>query len=220
MKFKFLFGLFILALNCANIYSQYHNSIELDLGGGYIVFTPKRDLYGDRFNPFLQNSAAMCGLNYERYSGSGKYAIKAGCAVMNQYGGVGSLHVPVQFNGVFIGKRGLSRINVGFVGGLSFNSMLFMTRRFMYYPAGADAECEVSFGKRFYAAPHLGVGTAINIGRFAITSDFLFHFFIPEFLTYKVSYTDMMNNRIVEYNTNRSIGITLKLGILFRFGGK
>ncbi|MDR1154072.1 MAG: hypothetical protein LBL04_05125 [Bacteroidales bacterium] len=191
--------------------------MELDFGGGYVVFTPKQNLYGDRFNPFLQSSAGMLGLNYERCFASGKYAVKAGCAVVNQYGGVGSLHIPVQLNGIFIGERYFSRINVGFVGGIGLNSMLFMPHRYFII---TDPECEVSFKKRFYVAPHLGICAAVNLGRFAITSDFLFHCFIPEFMLYKVSYTDMQNNRIVEYNTNRSIGMTLKFGIMYRFGRK
>lgn len=216
---KLVLGIFILVLGCANVYSQYYNSIELDIGGGYIVFTPKHNLYGDRFNPFLQNSAGMLGLNYERYSNSGKFAFKAGCAIVNQYGGVGSLHIPVQFNGIFIGERYFSRINVGYVGGIGLNSMLFMSHRFTGFSI-ADTECEVMFKKRFYVAPHFGINAAINFGRFAITSDFLFHCFIPEFMLYKVSYTDMQNNRIVEYNTNRNIGITLNIGLMFRFGRK
>ena len=205
---------FVLTLNAENLLSQYKNSIELDFGGGYIVFTPKHSLHGDQFNPYLDHNSGMSGLNYERNLGLGRYAIKAGGAVVKQ-GRAGSVHVPVQLNRNFIGERGKSRFNAGFAVGVGFNYFFSMDGG-VFIPFGA--ECDVSFKKRFYLAPHTGVGAALNLGRFAITTDFLFHCFIPEFLLYTVSYTDTQNNRIVEYNTNRNIGVTLNFGIMCRFG--
>jgi hypothetical protein len=188
----------------------------MDIGGAYTVFAPKHTLYGDKFNPYLNNSSGMLGLYYERYLGSEKYAIKAGCAIVKQ-GIVRSLQIPIQLGGNIIGERSTSRINVGFVSGIGLNSMFFITKS-GFIPL--DTQCDISLKRQFYFAPHIGVNAAVNLRRFAITSEFLFHCFIPEFLLYKVSYMDMQNNRIVEYNTNRNIGMTLKFGLMYRFGRK
>jgi len=192
---------------------QTYNSIGLDFGG-YIVGTPKHAKAGDKYNSFMESSSSMVGLYYERYLGDLPYSIKGGFYLNEQFNSVISFHIPIEFNGNILGKRNEEGLFLGYTGGISCNFIKDITYGFRFPSPNTSSDIFIS--KDFYVSPHAGLNTGINFKRMTLSFSGLFHFLIPEYIKYETKYS-VNNTPITEYNSNKSIGVSLRAGISYRF---
>jgi len=209
MRFFFLLG--FLSVSVLS-FSQNLNNIGFDLGG-YIVGAPKHKLTGDKYNPYMENKSGAFGIFYERYIGDYPYSIKTGFYYNYQFNCVRSIHIPIEFNGNLLGKRNESFAFLGYTGGFSYNKLIDIVSSITYFvEPGTNAD--VSIKKTSYLAPHLGLNAGINVNKFCFSGSLLYHFLIPEYMNFNTSYN---NNKTIEQNTNSSYGISLRLGVSYRF---
>lgn len=192
--------------------AQQCNNIGFDFGG-FIVSAPKLKLVGDKYNPYLENRSALLGLYYERYLGESSYSLKSGLYFNYQFNCIRSFHVPVEFNGSILGKRNEKYLYLGYTGGFSYNSMIDVLSSVSYF-VEPGTSADVAIKKSKYIAPHIGLNGGINFKRVCLSGIVLYHFLIPEFIDYKVTYN---NHQVVEHNTNSRNGVSFRIGASYRF---
>ncbi len=194
-------------------YAQRYNSIGFDFIGGYIVAAPKLQLEGDKYNPYTKNTSSTLGIYYEKHIEDYPFSIKGGVYFNYQFKCIRSIHIPIDLNGNILGKRNSSFVYLGYTAGASYNSIIDVFSSISYFvPQGTSAE--VTIKKDSYLAPHIGFNSGINFKRFGLTGVILYHFFVPEFVNYKVMYNNLS---ITENNTNNNYGVTLRFGLNYKF---
>jgi hypothetical protein len=205
--------LFLLFSFATYVYAQRNNNIGFDIISGYIVGAPKHDLEGNKYNPYMGNTSSAIGIYYERYIEEYPFSLKAGVFFNYQYKCIRSFHLPIDFNGNLLGKRNASTAYLGYTGGFSYNSLIDVSSTISYFvPSGTSAE--VSIKKNSYFAPHAGLNAGLNFKRIGISGVVLYHFLVPEFVSYTTTYN---NNTITESNTNMSQGVSIRIGLNYRF---
>jgi hypothetical protein len=131
-----------------------------------------------------------------------------------QFNSILSYHIPVDFNGALYGIRNEKGLFLGYTTGLSFNYIDNVVYGFRF-PA-PNTSSDIFIKKNFYIAPHLGFNSGLNFNRICLSIGGLFHILVPEFVTYQTSY--LIDNRaIIEINTNKSFGVSFKIGLSYRF---
>ncbi len=215
MKKLGIFIVFLLLMQTLSA-QTYFNKIGLDFFGGYIVNTPKKDLPGNRYNTLMNSTSGMFGIYYERFLNNPAFSLKTGAYFNYQFKALGSISIPVEFNGDVFGKRSKTVLFAGYTAGLCLNDVFYNSggSRFFYDNV---IYYEMTIKKHFYIAPYVGINAGINFHRFGFTTNVLFNFFVPEFVNYKTVYKDDQGKEITEYNTNDNWGITLRFGLAYRF---
>ncbi len=211
----FVFAFFLLAP--ALPAQNYLNKIGFDFEN-YIVKTPKYNLPGNQYNPYVLSKAGGFGFFYERFFNNTAYSIKTGGYLNKQFGSVVSVSIPVDFNGDIFGKRASTTLFLGYSAGLSMNIMVAAVTGSVFYPyEGKIVSFDISLKKNFYIEPHAGLYAGVNLGRFCFSVQGLFDFLVPEFVSYKTVYKNDQDKEITEYNTNNNWGITIRAGVGYRF---
>jgi len=198
---------------------QYLNKIGLDPAYAYVVMTPKYHQSLNQYNPYMKSSGAGFGLSYERLFKAKPYGLKTGFYFIRQMTTIYSFYVPLEFNGDLLGKNKETTFYAGYIAGLGLNFAI---------PSLTDAggelifspnyfESDVTIKKKFYIAPHVGIQAGINLKHLFFSFQGLFHFLVPEFVSYKTLVEDDNGKRTTEYNTNKHWGITLGLGVGISF---
>ena len=216
MKKSVIFVLAFFLLASALPAQTYLNKIGFDFEN-YIVKTPKYNLPGNQYNPYILNKAGGFGFFYERFFNNTTYSIKTGGYLNKQFGSVVSLNIPVDFNGDIFGKRASTALFLGYTAGLSMNINVAMTGNVFYPYGGKFVSFDISLKKPFYIEPHAGLYAGVNLGHFSILVQGLFDFLVPEFVNYKTVYKNDQDKEITEYNTNNNWGITIRAGAAYRF---
>jgi len=190
----------------------YLNKVGFDFFSPYMVKTPKYNLPGNQYNPYIESSGGGFGFFYERFLNNHSFSIKTGGYLNKQFGSVVSVNIPVDFNGDIFGKRTGTTLFLGYTAGVSFNIMAAVVTGSVFYPYGGKAvSFDVLIKKNFYIEPHAG------LWRMCFSVQDLFDFFVPEFVTYKTVYKNGQGKEITEYNTNNNWGITLRFGLAYQF---
>ena len=192
---------------------QTSNNIGIDFGG-YVVGTPKHTLTGDKYNTFMKSSSSIVGFFYERFLGDSPYSIKSGVYLNKQFNSVVSFYIPIEFNGNILGKRNESGLFLGYTGGINLNFIREVVYGFRIPEPNTSSD--IFINKDSYISPHFGLNTGINFKRICISFSGLFHFLIPEFVKYETKYV-VNSNFVTEYNTNKSIGVSFRAGLSYRF---
>lgn len=219
-------GVFIILLFFAQILhaQEYMNNIGLNFLGTITTIAPKHNLPGNNENSFMDKSnnlGSSFGLYYERFLKNGSSSLESGIYYnrLFYYGEVHDLRevsVPINFNGDIFGKRRKTRLFFGYTAGLDLNFLAHDKADDLdNMLTGADAY--VYPKKYFYVAPHAGINTGVNFWNMSLSFRFLFHFFVPEYLTFKTVYENDQGKEITEYNTNKSWGTTFRVGLSYRF---
>lgn len=195
-------------------YAQRSNRVGIDMGF-YAVGVPKHHLSGDTYNPNIKGGSSCVGVFYERGIIQSRYGIKVGLYPSMQFGSILSVHVPVEFNGNLLGCRDTSLFYLGYTGGLSLNVM-HSARSMIVALTDNLLDASVSIGRRVYVAPHMGLSAGFNWKRLAVATTGAFHFLIPEFAQFKTTFAEN-GVAVTQTNTNASIGISLKVGVAYRF---
>ncbi len=195
----------------------YLNKIGFDFFSPYIVKTPKYDLPGNKYNPFLNESTSgSLGFFYERAFRNRSFSLKTGAYLNKQFNSLVSFYVPVEFNGDVFGSNSETTLFAGYTVGFGLNFISFYAGNPVLL-AGNVLDIDMSTKKSFYIAPHVGINAGINLNHLFFSFQGLFNFFVPEFVTYKTVYKNEASKEITEYNTNANWGVSLRAGIGFRF---
>lgn len=192
--------------------AQKLNNIGFDFAA-YVVRAPKHSLEGDKYNPYMENSSSAFGFFYERYLGHYPYSIKTGIYINKQYESVGSLHIPIEVNGSILGKRNQSFAYLGYTGGFSYNRIIVESSSILHFPP-EGTKATYTTKRSGYIAPHAGLNAGLNLGKVCLSGTFLYHFLVPEFMDYTVTYN---NNTVTEKNTNKNHGLSIRFGLSYRF---
>lgn len=213
-KMKHLLLTFILFISLTNLVLAQKprlNSIGLDYGG-YAVVVPESSIE-NRKNPYMNSSSSIVGLFYERFLEKKPFSFKAGVYLNKQFESVISYHFPIEANGRLVGKKLDNPIFIGYTVGLSYNRM----HEVIYdIPFSNDIYSSVTITKDSYVAPHLGINAGVNIKRFRLTSSFLYHPFVPKFVEFTTKY-QKDGQESIEYHTNKSTGVSLRIGLGYKF---
>ncbi len=195
----------------------YLNRVGFDFEN-YMVKTPKYNLPGNQYNPYIESSGGGFGFFYERFLNNHSFSIKTGGYLNKQFGSVVSVNIPLDFNGDIFGKRTKTTLFLGYTAGFSFNIMAAVATGSVFYPYGGKAvSFDVLIKKNFYIEPHAGLYVGVNFWRISFSAQGLFDFLVPEFVTYKTVYKNGQGKEITEYNTNNNWGITSRFGLAYRF---
>lgn len=194
-------------------FSQYSNKIGLDFGG-YAVATPKKNLSGDKYNSFMESSSSIVGLYYDRYLGESQFSIKGGFYFNKQFNSLVSFHIPLEINGNLLGKRDESTVFLAYTAGASLNFIREVV--YSFRTPEPNTSSDILINKDFYIAPHFGLSTGLNFNRFGILVSGLFHFLVPEYVKYETTFEEN-STTTTQYNTNKSIGTSLRIGASYRF---
>ena len=202
-------------ISCINLTAncQKLNTIGVDFGG-YAVGTPKYSKDGNEYNPFMKSSSSIVGFYYERFLGKNAFSVKSGIYLNKQFNSIISFYIPIEFNGNLLGKRNDVGFFLGYTGGKNYNFIKDVVYGFRV-PA-PNTSSDIFISKNKYASPHIGLNAGLNFKKISITICGLFHFLIPEFVKYETTYIDD-NHKITEYNTNKTIGISFRTGMCYRF---
>jgi len=205
----FLFAQTLSAQTCLN-------KIGVDFFSPYMVKTPKYDLPGNKYNPYLeQSTSGSFGFFYERLFKNHAFGLKTGAYLNKQFDDLVSVYVPVEFDGDMFGKSNESTFFAGYTVGFNLNFMANFTGAYIYPVNVVDIEFLIK--KNFYIAPYAGIHAGINLNHLFFSFEGLFNFFVPEFVAYKIVYKNEAGKEITEYNTNANWGVSLRAGIGFRF---
>ncbi len=213
---KHLLLTFILCVSLQNIILAQKpklNSIGLDYGG-YAVLVPESASIENRKNPYMNSSSSIVGLFYERFLEEKPFSFKAGIYLNKQFESVISYHFPVEASGRLIGKELDNPFFLGYTAGLSYNSISEIVTGFALIPEGVSYD--ISIIKNSYIVPHLGLNTGINLKKIRLTGSFLYHPFVPKFVEYETKY-QKDGQEIIEYSNNKSTGLSLRIGLGYRF---
>ena len=205
-KYYLLIVVFFIASN--TLFSQHSNSVGLNFGG-YMIRTPKTIKNGDVYNPYIEGSSSLVGLTYERKI-TNTLSVGGGGYFNEQFNSIVSVHVPLEVNGKLVGRNKESMFYAGYTCGISLNFNRLVVTGFQIPAPNTSADVEIK--KDFYIAPHAGINAGVNIGRFDIRVQGLFHFLIPEIADFTTTYDD-----ITESNTNGNIGLSLRIGGTYCF---
>ncbi len=126
-----------------------------------------------------------------------------------------SISVPIDINGNLLGKRRITRIFWGYTAGIDLNFLAHDVASSSDWLTGAVYQ--VSPKKYFFIAPKIGLNAGINFWNMCLSFHYLFHFLVPEFLTFKTVYENDQNKEITEYNTNKHWSTTFRMGLSYRF---
>jgi hypothetical protein len=196
----------------------YLNKIGVDFFSPYMVKTPKYNLPGNKYNPYMKSSGRSFGIFYERFFKNSSFSIKTGGYLNKQFGSVVSVDIPVEFKGDIFGKRASTTLFLGYTAEFGMNIMATVVKGSVFYPyEGKIVSFDISLKKTFYVEPYAGLYAGVNFGRFCFSAQGLFDFFVPEFITYKTVYKNDQGKEITEYNTNDNWGITIRAGAAYRF---
>lgn len=194
----------------------YLNKIGFDFLSPYMVKTPKYNLPGNKYNPYLELSTSHSfGIFYERYFKKRPFSIKTGAYLNTQFNSLVTVYVPVEFNGDVFGKGSETTLYVGYTAGFNLNFFVASTGSLVYAPNVTYMNSSIK--KRFYIAPYAGIHAGINLNHIFFSFQGLFNFFVPEFVTYKIVYKNKAGKEVTEYNTNNNWGVTIRAGMGFRF---
>ncbi len=206
----FLFGQAVFGQN-------YLNKIGFDFEN-YMIKTPKYNLPGNHYNPYMASTGGGFGFFYERHFKNRSFSLKTGGYLIKQFGSAVSVNIPVDFNGNILGKSTETTLFLGYTAGFSMNIMATLATGSVFYPyEGKIIAFDISYKKHFYIAPHVGLNAGMNISRFCFTVQGLYDFFVPEFVNYKTVYKDDQGKEVTEYNTNNNWGLTFRFGLAYRF---
>lgn len=195
---------------------EYLNKVGFDLAS-YIVMTPKYNLPENQYNPYTTNSSSGAfGLYYERFFKKHDFSLKTGCYINDQFSSVASFYVPIDYNKSVFGNARRTTFYAGYTAGININIM----SNLLTLPDGGDYFLPsniMTYKKRFYIAPHVGINAGINLKHIFFSFQGLYDFFIPQFISFKTVYKNDQGKTITEYNTNKNWGFSLRLGMGVRF---
>ncbi len=209
----FTFVLFISLQNIILAQKPRLNSIGLDFGG-YAVLAPHKASVESRKNPYMSSSSSIVGLFYERLLEKKPFSFRAGVYLNKQFESVISYHLPIEASGRLVGKKLNNPIFIGYTAGLSYNYISQVVTGFVFVPEGVSYRIAIT--KDSYIVPHLGLNAGINKNKFRLTASFLYHPFVPKFVEYKTRYPKD-GEEIIEYHTNKNTGISLRIGLGYKF---
>ncbi len=213
---KYLLLIFILFISLQNIVLAQKpklNSIGLDFGG-YVVVVPESASIENRENPYMNSSSNIVGLFYERFLEEKPFSFKAGIYVNRQFDALISYHFPVEVNGRLVGRELNNPFFLGYTAGFSYNSISEIVTGFALLSQGVSYD--ISIIKNSYIVPHIGLNTGFNLKNFRLTGSFLYHPFVPKFIEYETKY-QKDGREIIEYANNKSTGVSLRIGLGYRF---
>lgn len=201
---------------------KYENNIGLNFFDIYTIGAPKYNLPGNGYNTYIENSSGISyGLYYERFLKNPSLSIESGIYFSRQFFYSGeaknlrSINVPIEFNGDLLGKRMKTRFFLGYTAGIDLNFLAHDVASGYDWISGATYEVHPK--KYFYIAPHVGINTGINFWNMSLSFRFLYHFLVPEYLTFKTVYENDQGKEITEYNTNKHRATTFLAGLSYRF---
>ncbi|MBN2638944.1 MAG: hypothetical protein JXR65_07640 [Bacteroidales bacterium] len=220
MMKKLMVSIILLFTGNLLLAQEYLNKIGLDPAYSYVVMTPKYNKPLNQYNPYMRSSGAGYGLSYERLFQSKPYGLKTGFYFIRQFSSVYSFYVPLEFNGDLLGKNKETTLYAGYVAGLGLNfaipSLTGVGSGILIFGPNYF-ESDITIKKKFYMAPHAGIQAGINLKHLFFSFQGLFHFLVPEFVSYKTLVEDDNGKQTTEYNTNKHWGITLGLGLGISF---
>lgn len=207
----------------APLMAQPRNILGLDLGG-YVVLTPKYNLPGNEYHPYVdKNTGGQYGITCERLLGQ-RHGVKTGFYVNEQFKSLLTFYVPIDYNYCFWQHR-LRKYSFGGTAGINLNFLHSNTgnlfsdlyiQQIIYRDLALDFD--VGIKKKFYVAPHAGLWGGMRFGRFGLLMQFLCHYPIPQFVQFTTSYNAPDGSRITEMNTNRQFGVSINFGIQIWIG--
>lgn len=207
-----LFFLFVQTLSA----QTYLNKIGVDFFSPYMVKTPKYDLPGNKYNPVMEKSTSSSfGLFYERTFRNHSFSLKTGVYLNKQFNSLVSFYVPIEYNGDVFGNSSESAFFVGYTAGLGLNFIAAFTESVIY--SDNVISISSSIKKPFYIAPNVGINAGINLNHLFFSFQCLFNFLVPEFVSYQTIYKDNTGKEITEDNANAHWGVSLRVGVGFRF---
>lgn len=223
MKKTGILIIFLFLTQLLSAQKKYENNIGLDFLGFHNIGVPRYNLPGNNKNPYLENASGRTfGLYYERFlKKHSSLSLESGIYFNHLFSYAGevkdlkSVSVPVGINGDLLGKRRTTRLYFGYTGGIVLNFLAHDVASGSDWLTGADYQ--VSPKKYFYIAPYVGANTGVNFWNMCLSFHLLYHFLVPEYLTFKTVYENDQNNEITEYNTNKHWGITFRMGLSYRF---
>ncbi len=200
---------------------EYLNKIGFDPLAAYIVITPKYNLPGNKYNSStMESSSGGFGLYYERFFKQHNFSVETGCYLNDQFSSVISFYVPLDYNRSVLGNARETTFYAGYTAGINLNFISFVSGNMSpadFVPTNVILANDISIKKHFYLAPHAGINAGINLKHLFFSFQGLYDFFIPQFVSYKTVYRNDQGEKITEYNTNKNRGISLRLGLGFRF---
>ncbi len=194
----------------------YLNKIGVDFFSPYMVKTPKYNLPGNKYNPYLEQSTSRSfGFFYERAFKNHSFRLKTGAYLNKQFNTLVSFYVPVEFDGDVFGSSKETTLFAGYTVGVCLNFPSMFTGSTVLPNNVSDIDFQIK--KSFYMAPYAGINAGINLNHLFFSFQGLFNFLVPEFVGYKIVYKNEAGKEITEYNTNAKWGVSLRAGIGFRF---
>jgi len=223
MKKTGILIIFLLLAQMVSAQKKYNNNIGMDFLAFRNVGVPKYNLPGNIYNSFIENAlGSSFGLYYERFlKKPSSLSLESGIYINHLFyytrevKSLRLISVPLVVNGDLLGKRRITRLFFGYSAGMELNFLAHDVASGSYWLTGASYQ--VYPKKYFYIAPFIGVNTGINFWHMCFSFHFLYHFLVPEYLTFKTVYENDQNKEIIEYNTNKHWGTTFRLGLSYQF---
>lgn len=197
-----------------SVFAQQKNRVGFDLGG-YAVSAPKKILSGNGRNQFIAGGSSFRGIFYDRAICNNMYSVKTGVYISKQFDALMSVHIPVEFNGSIFGKRDSTMGFFGYSAGLGFNYGFDVDKGIYLLGEGTHA-IDVEWNKKFYIAPQIGFNAGLNVWRISVLCSATMSFWVPEFAKFTTTFTEN-GEQLTQTNTNSNMGISLKLGLAYRF---
>lgn len=212
---KKLIFLLLMSGFCSLVFAQNKSSIGFDMGG-YAVSAPKHMMSGNVRNKYIDGGSSFRGIFYDRFICNAAYSIKTGVYMSEQFDALVSLHIPIEFNGNIFGHRDSTMFFVGYTGGIGVNIALDVDEGIVFLSPGTT-NVGVDWKKNFYVAPQVGFNAGFNYWRISVLCSATLSFLVPEFAEFTTSFAEDNGQAQVQTNTNSNMGISIKLGVAYRF---